>query len=325
VILAVTVVTVTSCAGTGQSHPSTGVPSEGIVSTPHSSAQLRDPLQRYQPSSADQEIIETGLRDEVATCVRSYGIQIPASLQIKPAPVLASETSLITISGLLPEESAQRSGYMLAGDGGGEQILALDTGWAVSYRIPATDNTVRTELRALLTGHGTLASGAKIPPSGCLGAGIRALLGERDPASGQLADDSYAVPLFLNEQAQNDMEADPRVGDVTARWRRCMSQAGYSYSSPTAAQADPRWLNSAAAGVSTAKLVTMEKPVATADAHCRAAVNYAGVRLAIFDAYLDRLISDGETKSRLQKFEVQARQVTANAKKLRDGVSGGVQ
>ena len=307
-------VTVTGCAGTGPSHPPAAAPPEGTVPIPQSPTQPRDPLDRYLPSSADREIIEAGLRDEVATCVRSYGIQIPASMQIKPAPVLAADTSLATISGLLPEESAQRSGYMSAGNGGG-QILALDTGWAVSYRIPAADNTVRTELRAVLTGRGTLVSGARIPSGGCLGAGIRALLGERDPAPGRLADDIYAVPLFLTEQAQKDMAADPRVGDVTARWRSCMSRAGYTYSSPTAAQADPRWLNSAEAGASTAELVAMEKPVATADARCRATVNYAGVRIAVFDAYLARLISDGRTKSRLQQFEAQARQVTANATK----------
>jgi hypothetical protein len=314
-ILAATVVTVTGCAGTGPSHPPAAAPPEGTVPTPQSPAQLRDPLERYLPSPADQEIIEAGLRDEVETCVRSYGIQIPASMQIKPSPVLAADTSLATISGLLPQESAQRSGYMSASNGGGEQILALDTGWTVSYRIPATDNAVRTKLRSVLSGRGTGVSGPRLPSGGCLGAGVRALLGERDPTPGRLADDIYAVPLFLTEQAQKDMEVDPRVGDVTARWRSCMSRAGYTYSSPTAAQADPRWLNSAEAGVSTTELVAMEKPVATADARCRATVNYAGVRMAVFDAYLARLISDGRTKSRLQQFEAQARQVTANATK----------
>lgn len=314
-ILAATLVTVSGCAGTGQNHTPSAAPPEGTVPTPQSSAQLRDPLERYLLSPEDQEIVEAGLTNEVGNCVRGYGIQIPASMQIKPAPLLAAETSLATISGLLPEESAQRSGYVPASNGGSKQILALDTGWAVSYRTPATGNTVRTELREVLTGRGTLVSGARIPSGGCLGAGIRALLGERDPAPGRLADDIYAVPLFLTEQAQKDMEADPRVGDVTARWRDCMSRTGYTYPSPVAAQADPRWLNSAGAGSSTAQLVAMEKPVATADARCRATVNYAGVRIAVFDAYLARLISDGKTKSRLQQFEAQERQVTANAVK----------
>ncbi len=220
-----------------------------------------------------------------------------------------------TITGWLPLAAARRSGYMPASNGGGGQILALDAGLAVSYHIPATDNTMRTELKAVLTGVGAKMRGPRLLSGGCLRAGMRALLGERDPTPRQLADDIDAVPLFLTEEALGDMEADARVQDVTARWRACMSRVGYSYPSPAAAQADPRWLKAAEGGASMAKLVTMEEPVASADARCRATVNYAGIRLAIFNADLSRLISDSRTASRLQQFQAQVSYAVRNAKK----------
>ncbi len=304
-MLTAAVTAVASCGAPDQGKDRAALPSAESMPLPISANTLPDPLDRYLPSPAEQHIIELGLKDAVDACVRRGGILPPASMQIKIGPALAFETSMVNIAGWLPLGSAQRFGYTAVADESDAKVLALDTGWSVSYRLPAADEATRTRLRAVLTGRAAAVRGLDAPRVGCLASGVEAVLGQRSSDPRQLADDIDAVPLFLTEQAEGEMQQDPRVRSVTARWQECMRRAGYSYASPSAAEADPRWLTAASQGASIVRLATMERPVATADARCRSSTGYTGVRLTVFDDDLDSLIADRGTQLRLQEFHAE--------------------
>lgn len=302
-ILAVVLAGVVSCASPGQDHRPIAVPSTPSAPPSLPSAALPDPLEPYLPTSADKSAIEASLRDAVAACVRRYGLPSPASMRIKRAPAPEFETSLANIAGLLPLASARRFGYTAAVAGESDTpLLALDIGWSVSYHLAAADNAMRTALTDVLTGRVAQVHGLRTPSGGCLNAAVEAMLGADTSQPGQLANDIYAVPLFLTEQALAQMLDDPRVKNVTARWRECMRRTGYVYPSPAEAEADPRWLAAASNGASMTSLASMERPVATADASCRNSVNYTDVRLSVFDESVNRLLGNGGTKLRLQQF-----------------------
>jgi hypothetical protein len=299
------VITVSGCTAAPQvthSPSATSATSSAPSDPPPSPGPLTDPLEVYLPSPAEQAIIETGLKDAVGACLRRAGISVPASFRIGLAPLLAFEMNVATIAGSLPLSSAQRFGYTSAINQGDARLLALDKGWSVSYRLSAADHSLHARLQAALTGSATGGKGQGRSSDGCLSAGLGAVLGDGAASSTRLADDTAAVPLFLTEQAQSQMQDDPRVQDATKRWQECMSRAGYSYPNPSAAQSDPRWLTAAGNGISMVKLASMEKPVATADARCRGSAGYTAVRLKVFDDNLDRLIAEQGTKLRLQQF-----------------------
>lgn len=293
-VLTAAVIAVAGCGAPDPGPHGADSPSAESASPP---AAPLDPLDRYLPSPADEQIIERGLADAVDACVRRHGITPPASLRIEPSPVLEAETSLANIVGSLPLGSAEHFGYTAGADERDSSLLALDSGWSATYELSAADSTTRTRLRAVLTG-----GEPGVTQGGCLASGVEAVVDHYSRA-GQLADDVDAVPLFLTEKAEDEMRQDPRVQSVTAQWHDCMGRAGYVYSSPSAAEGDPRWLSAAGAGM--ARLATMQRPVATADARCRSSTGYTSVSLTVFDDDMEKLIAAEGTALRLQQFRTE--------------------
>lgn len=95
------------------------------------------------------------------------------------------------------------------------------------------------------------------------------------------ADDAVAVNM-ANQAGERALK-DSRVVRVTREWSACMRAKGLRYASPYHSRDDARW---AVNHVSAAELRT-----ARADLGCRQKVNYAGVRLAVLNAYEQASVS----------------------------------
>ena len=92
-----------------------------------------------------------------------------------------------------------------------------------------------------------------------------------------------AVAVDLANQDGEQALRDSRVVQVTREWSACMRAKGFRYTSPYDARDDARWTGR---HVTTAELAT-----ARADLACRQKVNYAGVRLAVLNAYEQASVS----------------------------------
>jgi len=260
---------------------------------------LRDPLAPYLPSPSEQAVMAAGLRDEVALCLRDHGFAVPAELQVEPSPLIAGETNLVAISGWLTLPVAKRFGYLEPTGSG--QVLDIISGWSATYAPSSIGRDAQSRLREVLIGSGA---------GGCLEAGIDTLIGiattgahGRTRAESQrLVAQASAAPLNLRMEADWGMQKSRQVARVTALWRRCMSSERYTYSSPDAAESDPRWLAAAGRGDSMSEQISLQVPVASADARCRVQVNYARVRLIAFSSDLRTLIADVGMRHRLQQF-----------------------
>jgi hypothetical protein len=286
------------------------------VSSPASGAvaPAPDALSPYLPSAADLQVIEQGLHSAVDDCLRSVGLPRPTALSVHPSPALQSDTSLITISGSLPVARAQQYGYIPVAVSDAP-LLALDSGWAVTYRIPRAQGSELSITRAALLGKVARVDGRAVPDGGCLAKAIEQVTG--DPYSAvQASNDIDALPLILLRQAADQVSRDSPVKAVTVRWATCIRQAGYDYATPTAAQTDPRWLRVAAAGASEKSLIALQVPVAVADARCRAEVGYASARLAAFTSALSELVARDGIRRALTRFDADVTTAVARARKL---------
>ncbi|WP_157979565.1 hypothetical protein [Kribbella monticola] len=115
-------------------------------------------------------------------------------------------------------------------------------------------------------------------PKGTRGSADHRVSDCENQASRQLL---YGVPKVdrswldrLNFSSADRSAVAPGVQRVTADWSRCMQTAGFHYSTPLAAMADPRW------NLDTAEISADEIAVATSDVRCKLRVQLVGIRAA---------------------------------------------
>lgn len=251
-------------------------------------------------------------------CIRSLGVSPPPGnlLQLAlftPSSIVQFEVEWLTVP------SAARFGYAPPEDAQNQELLQLDRQQGdTALEMSGGARIPRDTMAAILGLHRPSLNGHPVPPGGCLGLAGREL-GTGGRSAGDLSFMGSAdVAWQLSREAGLRMVADPRVTAVTARWRACMRRAGFSYRNPQAAQIDRRWNSQLASSTELKRTHTAQIAVATADARCRARVNYSGVRLAVWRAYLAPLL---RTRiAQLRHYQSELRTVVAKAS---DVLTGG--
>lgn len=268
------------------------VPAVTATPTPSSAAEVRNPLDSYEPSQEQEDTLAKAEDLVAKDCMREYGftgeIKIPKGALIK-----AFEQR--NRGFILDEKSAERYGYHryegTIGGGGDTEPERQGPGTADQQNmIRVLGGTVRHY------------QGKSVPPGGCMAEAKRRLAKGVVWPKG-MKPDVGALEAFVNNlqwDAYKAAEADNRLQQVTKRWRECMRRSGYSYRRPDDAVIDDRW--------STAETVSpVEIKTAVADARCQKEVNYVGVYSSLQKAYEERAVDENSEVLRAIKLSVDAR------------------
>jgi hypothetical protein len=282
-----------------------------------SPSQLTIGTLRYEPSTADDALIARAVTTVADRCIRSLGVSPPPGNLVQvalytPGAIVGLEVQWLTVPG------AARFGYAAPEDQQNPELLQLDRQQGdIELGVSGRSRQARDTMAAILGLRVRELNGHQVPPGGCLD-----LAGRELGTDGRSAADlgfmgNADVAWRLSRQAGLRMVADPRVAAVTARWRACMRRAGFGYRDPQAAQADRRWNSQLASATELHKTNAEQITVATADARCRAQVNYSGVRLAVWRAYLAPLLRTH--LAQLRQYQSQLQTVLAKARAVRPG------
>jgi hypothetical protein len=133
---------------------------------------------------------------------------------------------------------------------------------------------------AVLTGEGSATyNGVALPAGGCSGEARSAVAGS-ESSKGEVGLDNFV--LSLASESSRLAEKDSRLKAAFANWSRCMSEAGFHYSDPWAANDDPAFRGETASAT--------EIATARADAACRTKFNVNSVWVAVRGAYQNKLL-----------------------------------
>ncbi|MCK9895322.1 hypothetical protein [Frankia sp. AgB32] len=228
------------CGG-ATSNPATGV-APALTDASH----LRLPLDRYLLTPHDADLVARAHRVLLRRCEQRFGITGPPEPPATAGPRTLNE---------------RRYGIT-------DRALAATAGFRVSANGPVTvpKPTEPADPRTLdvLSGEGRrVVDGQPVPPGGCSGEAKRRL-GAGAPAG---------ADRFLAERLSRDSyfraESDRRVQAAMRAWSICMQEHGFTYPTPLAAAADPRFR---AGPVTPTEIAT-----ATTDIDCKARANLVGV------------------------------------------------
>lgn len=249
-----------------------GPPAVTSTPTPTSAAQVRYPLDAYEPTAEQDATLQKAELAVAADCMGQFGFT--GAVKIPRMSVAQFEQR--NRSSVLDERVAGRYGY---------QRFESTAGPGISE--PETDGG-SGELSgkvSVLFGQVSEYQGKPVPSGGCAGEAQRRLLHGVVWPDGMKAD-IRSVETFVNGlqwEALKSAEADKRMQQATERWSNCMRSSGYDYRRPDDAIDDPRWAN-------TDKVVEVEIQTAVADVRCQKRVNYVGVRSSLLKAYGKRLV-----------------------------------
>jgi hypothetical protein len=241
---AVLAAAVAACTGAGAATPVT--PAAERVPVLLRTADLRLPLDDYQPSLADAGRLARADRALLRQCMREFGFDYTAP---DPAAVPGPRTWNERRYGLTDPAQAAH-GYWP------ESRVAVQR--PRSPALPAAESAALTG-----TGAGTV-HGRPVPAGGCAADAQRRLTA-RDPAGADrsLAQQLGSTTFFGSQQ-------DPRVRAATEQWAGCMRAAGHPYAGPLDPPKDARFSGPGPAGA-------VELATARADVECKRRTNLVGV------------------------------------------------
>ncbi|MBD0711572.1 MULTISPECIES: hypothetical protein [unclassified Streptomyces] len=247
----------TSCAAPQSPPAPSGSAAEDSVPRATLTGPLEDPgvalpLDSYFLSAADNALTHRALDSLVATCMRTAGLQAPAT---RPQSTQ-------------PPRHARRYG-----------IVGTGTAQAIGYHLPADRSYADPPLSAAqrealggTPGRKTPGPGGA-PPEGCVVAAARQITGT----------DSYPVDAEvvrrINVDSFGESLDSPEVRRVFADWSRCMKASGYGYSSPL----EPSFR--------TAEVSQDERRTALADVSCKKKTDLVRLWNSVESTYQRRLIS----------------------------------
>ncbi|MGP3965824.1 hypothetical protein ACTWPT_58770 [Nonomuraea sp. 3N208] len=260
------------------------------------------PLDKYDLDAKGRSIVQTARYALIAQCLAAFGLRMPKH-DTSPATYPANADYL----GWLGALNVSKNGYT----GTEDQLLNLRPAardGIRGYRIPADQDAVHT---------GTIRSyrGKRVPPEGCDGEAQRKLNGQapgpdgKVPARPHIYKDLYVLMDDAAEAAASSdgSRMDQRIAESTARWSACMKARGFTYSQPSDAEHDPRWVGRRDVPVGRQHLAPPtreELKTATADEQCRLEANYSGAKKAAWtEAQLDIITANAEKLDRLRNLQ----------------------
>lgn len=258
IVALVGVLTVTAGAAPLTSTPAPAMAQPPVASIPTVTDwhQIALPLDAYVQDFADRQTV---LRAEYAltkACVERFGLEFQAPAWDKSTADVPSggQPTHYRLYGLLDEDHAEQMGYHSYGQESPDEAT-------YAQRDPAASLLAAGKL-----GGGTY-KGITIPDGGCIGEARREVEGTTD----------LSLVDRLAADAWTESQRDSRVVAAFAAWSTCMTDAGYNYRTPMAADDDPKWGGEQASAE--------EIAVAVADVGCKKSTNLAGIRMAVEAAY----------------------------------------
>jgi hypothetical protein len=303
-------VSVLACTATG------GVSAPKISPRASASFTWQNPFIAYGMTARQQSLIEHALTKLFDKCLATYGLTLPPTATIAVDPVVAATTSSASVAGWLSIQQSQQRGYLPASPTNDQgELQPLDGPWDISFSAPKSEGALFKDLSSTLRGTTSTFDGKPVPRGGCVQWATGALDGqEGDPENRNIASDPGALLLYLDELTLTSTNENNLVNKAISEWRVCMKEADYRYSSPQAAENDPRWMSYASTGISRQGLIAKEKPVAYADARCRYLTRYSSIRATVFTHYADQVLASHSTQ--IRRYRSELLQIIRNASSL---------
>jgi hypothetical protein len=227
------------------------------------SVHLHLPVQDYQLTDAQNQVVGRARLVLLARCMQRFGFRYPSTADDHPERY--GPRSL----------TDRRYGIT-------DAALAATSGYGLGARDPARQHRPAKPARTpdeetVLFGQGpTHVHGRAVPPGGCLDEAGREL--DRQVPAGVDLDIAQKLQLQSFEWTkQND-----QVRAAFKAWSGCMAESDYDYTDPLAAAADPRFGGRA---------TPAEIRTALADIDCKARTDLVGVWFTVESAYQRQQIS----------------------------------
>lgn len=225
------------------------------------------PVDKYASSDDSRNLVLTAEYDLTRACMARFGIDFTAPSWTSSEK---SDSDHYRLFGLMDLSAATRYGYHSS-----EEVAA--DGQSASAQVPLNfGSTSPATYMTVFTGdpQGSSVNGQAVPGGGCIGEARSKV--HDDLSTQRLTEDATNYGLHMADK-------DFRVVRAFSTWSRCMSKAGFNYSTPMAANDDPRW------GTTTAS--QDEISTATADVNCKLSTNLTGLRVAVAAAYQTKFIT----------------------------------
>lgn len=269
-------------------------PKIGPIPVIHGEDEFPLPLDAYRPTDTYWLRVTWAINQKARACLRRYDLDMPKAKGAVPK-VHTPGLTLVRAWGVADPTRAATYGYGFApipGDDG----KSLDPPESQRYRDMNKDEAF------VFFGRVTSHNGKPVPKGGCLQEARKAL-------GYTHAFDNYDVQMLPQRALQYSLQ-DSRVKAVTLQWRDCMRRAGFSYTSPQQADADPAWHHTTTA---------REIATAQADVTCKQQTNLLGIGLTVQAAYEQQLIDRNKAalaplKPRLAKLKKNVEKVISNHK-----------
>lgn len=248
-----------------------GEPPLGTVPTIRDAREITLPLDAYLAVTLKWHVPDLAINRLGRDCMRRLGLDWPVIGLVPPdstAPRYGRRY------GIFDADRAARYGY--------KPLPPANSTSAGDEEGPRQEREPTEVETAVWTGRGeSKVNGLPVPEGGCGAEALRMLAGgiEQPPET--------RVELMADEAHQR-AEQHSRTTATFERWSRCMSQRGFNYRKPSAANDDPRW--------NTDHPTPAEIETAKADVACKLETNLVGVWYAAEVAYQTRAIEENATR-----------------------------
>ncbi|MFI1177252.1 hypothetical protein [Streptomyces melanogenes] len=220
------------------------------------------PLQRYQLRGNDTNTLleQAAEKTAAAQCMKNFGLTYPHRVPESFNEAVTAKSSgpkngMDGRYGIHDAKIVDSYGYSWPKGADSERALLRDENKALGA-LSASDRTVLHGWQDEDTGKPLpnvprTVDGKAIPARGCIGQAqeqIRQYTGGTDTREDAVNK--------LERQAWEQMQADPRVQSVFAKWAAGMKSQGHTYKDPRSANNDPRWAGAGATskeGIATAQ------------------------------------------------------------------------
>ncbi|MFI9742434.1 hypothetical protein [Streptomyces sp. NPDC052494] len=259
------------------------------------------PLDEYKMSGTDYVKFEKAKWNLTKPCMANLGFN-----SFTPEPVADLDADMDVLNelryGVYDAGQAAITGYRPAFTASASNAIAMPGNdderreWTPQEYLALTGTPMEQADMAQKTAP-RLSSGRSVPEGGCIGQAMDKITG------GRLLVDTFVSEL--NGQSYDESLKDERVVEVFARWSKCMSSKGYSYSTPIDANNDRSFTGTVAS--------SKEIATATADVSCKAEADLINVWHAVERDIQNRLIANHNAKLSPIKQDVAAIRKNASA------------
>ncbi|MBD0844734.1 hypothetical protein [Streptomyces sp. TRM68416] len=259
------------------SEPAASAPALGEIPAMSDTSRLSFPLDAYDPSPADQRLLERAQDRLAVRCMARYGFEyVPPKRSGGPERPVNSR-----VFGVVDAEEAARYGYRDPGAASADrprdpELSAEGRLTLYGERVAPAEMPMSQEEAEREGGSERKVGGKSVPVGGCNRESYLKLYAPKADA----VDIMFVFNLKARAKAQGD--ADARLRRNNEEWAACMKKAGYRATDPMAVV---RQLGFEGALDSPAAVAA-----AKADVACKKKVNLVGVRYTVLAAYQQRLV-----------------------------------